>query len=129
MMQWRKEQGLDEGDIPPQDGLLGAGLGAGRSQGVAEAKKPDANKNGIPDYAEDGKGPNDLKKKKKVDESMDNKLKAAHHAGKSHALSKQSYNCHYDDMEESRMYHEGYKEGLDECYGQVPIREIGRAHV
>ena len=25
-------------------------------------------------------------------------------------------------MEESRMYHEGYKEGLDECYGQVPIR-------
>ena len=27
-----------------------------------EAAKPDANKNGIPDYAEDGKGPNDLKK-------------------------------------------------------------------
>lgn len=27
-------------------------------------KKPDENKNGIPDYAEDGKGPNDLKKKK-----------------------------------------------------------------
>ena len=26
--------------------------------------KPDANKNGIPDYAEDGKGPNDLKKNK-----------------------------------------------------------------
>jgi hypothetical protein len=25
-------------------------------------------------------------------------------------------------MEEARMYHEGYKEGLDECYGQVPIR-------
>ncbi len=32
-------------------------------------KKPDANKNGIPDYAEDGKGKNDLKKKK-VDESI-----------------------------------------------------------
>ena len=31
---------------------------------LAEKKKPDANKNGIPDYAEDGKGPNDLKKKK-----------------------------------------------------------------
>ena len=28
-----------------------------------EEGKPDANKNGIPDYAEDGKGPNDLKKK------------------------------------------------------------------
>jgi hypothetical protein len=25
-------------------------------------------------------------------------------------------------MEEARMYHEGYKEGLDECYGQVPIQ-------
>ena len=30
-----------------------------------EKKKPDENENGIPDYAEDGKGPNDLKKKKK----------------------------------------------------------------
>jgi len=30
-----------------------------------EAAKPDKNNNGIPDYAEDGKGPNDLKKKKK----------------------------------------------------------------
>ena len=33
---------------------------------VQEAKKkPDANDNGIPDYAEDGKGPNDLAKGKK----------------------------------------------------------------
>lgn len=31
---------------------------------VEEKKKPDANGNGIPDYAEDGKGKNDLKKKK-----------------------------------------------------------------
>jgi len=113
---------MNEADLPPQDGLMGAGLGAGRKQGAFEAKKPDANKNGIPDYAEDGKGPNDLKKKKKVDESMDNRLKAAHHRGKAHALAKESYNSKYDDMEEARMYHEGYKEGLDECYGQVPIR-------
>ena len=167
---------IKEADLPPNDGLMGAGLGAGRSQGVAEGrakadnkaekagkkvtkdleydmyhkgkddnkaekagkkvtkdieydekhktnedKKPDANKNGIPDYAEDGKGKNDLKKKK-VKEGMDHKLKAAHHAGKSHALSKQGYNCSYDDMEESRCYHEGYKEGLDECYGQMPIQ-------
>ena len=34
-------------------------------QALAEKKKPDANKNGIPDYAEDGKGPNDLAKGKK----------------------------------------------------------------
>jgi len=36
---------------------------------LSEKKKPDANKNGIPDYAEDGKGPNDLKKKKKTNEA------------------------------------------------------------
>ena len=87
-----------------------------------EAKKPDANKNGIPDYAEDGKGKNDLKKKK-VKEGMEHKLKAARHTGKAHALSKQSYNCNYDDMEESRHYHDGFKEGLDECYGQTPMEE------
>jgi len=33
---------------------------------LSEAKKPDANDNGIPDYAEDGKGPNDLKKSTKT---------------------------------------------------------------
>ena len=76
-----------------------------------EAKKPDANKNGIPDYAEDGKGKNDLKKKK-VKEGMDHRLKAARHAGKAHALGKEAYNCKYDDMEEARSYHDGYKEGL-----------------
>ena len=93
-----------------------------------EAKKPDANKNGIPDYAEDGKGKNDLKKKK-VKEGMEHKLKAARHTGKAHALSKQAYNCNYDDMEESRHYHEGFKEGLDECYGQMPIQGyVGEAN-
>ena len=117
------EDAVAEGDIPPQDGLLGAGLGAGRKDNTFEGAKPD-----FLDLDKDGNKKESMKKaaadkkKKKVDESMDNKLKAAHHAGKSHALSKQSYNCHYDDMEEARMYHEGYKEGLDECYGQVPIR-------
>jgi hypothetical protein len=36
-------------------------------------------------------------------------------------------------MEESRCYHEGYKEGLDECYGQMPIQgyvgEMGQSTV
>jgi predicted secreted protein len=91
------------------------------NESMLEAKKPDANKNGIPDYAEDGKGKNDLKKKK-VKEGMDHRLKAARHMGKAHALTKEGYNCRYDDMEESRHYHEGYKEGLDECYGQMPIQ-------
>ena len=54
-------------------------------------------------------------------EGMDHRLKAARHMGKAHALTKEGYNCRYDDMEESRHYHEGYKEGLDECYGQMPV--------
>ena len=107
-------------------------------------KKPDENNNNIPDYAEDGKGKNDLKKKgaapkkgvnpfakkdekKKVKEGMDSKLQAARLRGKSHALAKEAYNCHYDDMEEARCYHDGFKEGLDECYGQMPI--LGRTAV
>jgi hypothetical protein len=62
-------------------------------------------------------------------EGMNTRLKAARHAGKSHALGKQGYNCSYDDMEESRHYHEGYKEGLDECYGQMPIQGyVGEAN-
>ena len=68
----------------------------------------------------------DKEGKKKVKEGMDSKLKAAHHAGKSHALSKQGYNCHYDDMEEARQYHEGFKQGLDECYGQMPMEGVSR---
>ena len=66
-------------------------------------------------------------KKKMIKESMNHKLKAAHHAGKSHALSKQNYNCPYDDLDECSCYHDGYKEGLDECYGQMPI--LGRTRV
>ena len=282
---------IKEAERPTLDSTMGAGLGAGRSQSTFEAKKPDANKNGIPDYAEDGKGKNDLKKKKdkidegmmdnikgmllpklmkllgpdaeqiasavkqatggnltpskenamkviqalgldkaaeqggepqmaegiagnvkgkliqslytlgllgsagaaasmwgtvggswftvvgvlllmfadaffgnapgqvgamgkfgnkgtsaqrglddngmpirntnvkesvkkKVKEGMDHKLQAARLEGKSHGLRKEGYNCRFDDMEESRMYHEGYKEGLDECYGQGGLGKV-----
>jgi hypothetical protein len=105
---------IREADQPPRDALA--------SPLTLEAKKPDANKNGIPDYAEDGKGKNDLKKKK-VKEGMDQKLNAARSEGKAHGLRGHSH-CgkNYEDMEEARCYHEGYKEGLDECYGQVPIQ-------
>jgi len=109
-----------------------------------DKKKPDANKNGIPDYAEDGNGPNDTKKKgaapkkgvnpfakktekKKVKEGMEHHLQAARLEGKSHALRKMPYNCTHDNMEEARCYHDGFKEGLDECYGQMPI--LGRTRV
>ena len=107
-------------------------------------KKPDADKDGIPDYAEDGKGKNDLTKKggapkkgvnpfakktekKKVKEGMEHHLQAARLEGKSHALRKMPYNCTHDNMEEARCYHDGFKEGLDECYGQMPI--LGRTRV
>ena len=92
---------------------------------VKEAAKPD-----FPDIDDDGnkketiaKAAQDAKKdKKKVKEGMDHRLKAARHMGKAHALTKEGYNCRYDDMEEAKHYHEGYKEGLDECYGQMPIQ-------
>ena len=163
---------IREADMPPRDALA--------SPLTMEAKKPDANKNGIPDYAEDGKGKNDLKKKKvkedmdsesktdkkkcppmshikkmcqdgksvaeickmhpdcdqkelkqmiadckkkMVKEGMDQRLNAARSEGKAHGLRGHAH-CgkNYDDLEEARCYHEGYKEGLDECYGQVPIQ-------
>jgi len=77
----------------------------------------------VPAFAADGKGKNDLKKKK-VKEGMEHHLKAAYHEGKSHGLSKMPYNCRHDNMEEARQYHEGYKCGLDECYAQTPIRGL-----
>ena len=166
---------IREADMPPRDALASP-----LTMEAKKAKKPDANKNGIPDYAEDGKGKNDLKKKKvkedmdsesntdkkkcppmshikkmcqdgksvaeickmhpdcdqkelkqmvadckkkMVKEGMDQKLNAARSEGKAHGLRGHSH-CgkNYEDMEEARCYHEGYKEGLDECYGQVPIQ-------
>lgn len=112
---------IKEADQPTHDGDMGAGLGAGRNQGMLEGKKPD-----FLDLDKDGNKKEPMKKaaqdKKKVKEGMEHKLKAARHTGKAHALGKQGYNCSYDDMEESKHYHEGYKEGLDECYGQMPIQ-------
>ena len=58
---------------------------------------------------------------------MEHHLQAARLEGKSHALRKMPYNCTHDNMEEARCYHEGFKEGLDECYGQMPI--LGRTAV
>jgi len=116
---------IKEAEMPTHDGDMGAGLGAGRSQQF-EAKDLPGKQDKL-DVAEpkgklDAKDFKELSKKKKVKEGMNTRLKAARHTGKAHALGKQGYNCSYDDMEESRHYHEGYKEGLDECYGQMPIQ-------
>jgi len=61
-------------------------------------------------------------KKKMVAEGMDQRLEAARSEGRAHGLRGHAH-CgnNYDDMEEARCYHEGYKVGLDECYGQMPI--------
>ena len=87
------KEDMAEGEIPHESGVdnIGAGLGAGRSQTTLESKQ-------------------------KVNESM-HKHSAARLMGKAHALAKEGYNCKYEDMEEAKHYHEGYKEGLDECYG------------
>jgi hypothetical protein len=79
----------------------------------------------VPAFAADGKGKNDLKKKKAVKEGMSHRLQAARLEGKAHGLKGHSH-CgkNYQDMEEARVYHEGYKEGLDECYGQMPVRGL-----
>jgi len=65
-------------------------------------------------------------KKKKLKESHENKMKAAHHFGRAHALAKHGYNCPFEEgSQEHRMYHEGYKQGLDECYGTMsPIHGL-----
>jgi hypothetical protein len=93
---------------------------------VEEAAKPD-----FLDMDKDGDKKEPMKKavkdKKKVKEGMEHHLQAARLEGKSHALRKMPYNCTHDDMEEARCYHDGFKEGLDECYGQMPI--LGRTAV
>jgi hypothetical protein len=103
----------NEADQPPNDSLS--------SPLTMEAKtKPD-----YIDLDKDGNKKESMKKaasdakqdKKKVNESM-HKHTSARLLGKAHALAKEGYNCKYEDMEEAKCYHEGYKEGLDECYGK-----------
>ncbi len=121
-------RGLKEAERPTSDSTMGAGLGAGRSQGVLETAKPD-----YIDLDKDGNKKETMKKaakdKKKVEEGMNHRLHAARLEGKSHGLRKEGYNCRYDDMEEARAYHEGFKEGLDECYGQMGAPVMGEEGV
>lgn len=146
-------KGVNEAERPSDDADMGAGLGAGRSQATLEAKedkkamKKDhkAEKEGKkvtkdmekveeaakPDYIDldkDGNKKESMKKaaadkKKKVNESM-HKHTAAKLMGKAHALAKEGYNCKFEDMAEARAYHDGFKEGLDECYGMMPVQGL-----
>jgi len=106
----------NEADIPPHDSLASP-----LSMEESKKAKPD-----FLDMDKDGNKKESMKKavadKKKVAEGMDQRLQAAKLEGRAHGLKGHTH-CgkNYDDMEEARMYHEGYKEGLDECYGQMPI--------
>lgn len=116
---WNEKEGVAEAEIPSSQVDMGAGLGAGRSKTTFEGRKPDfldldKDKNKKESMSAAAK---DAKKKKKMNESS-HRHSSARLLGKAHALAKEAYNCKYDDLDEVRMYHEGYKEGLDECYGQ-----------
>lgn len=112
----------NEAERPSDDSDMGAGLGAARSMTTLEGKKPD-----FLDLDKDGNKKESMKKaaqdKKKVKEGMNHKLQAARLEGKAHGLKGHAYNGKaYDDLEEARAYHEGFKEGIDECYGMKPIQ-------
>lgn len=122
MLDNKNKKKVKEGDIAPTSGIdtKGAGLGAGRSATTLEGKKPD-----FLDLDKDGNKKESMKKaaadkkKQKVDESMNHRINAARFEGKAHGLKGHAYHGKsYEDLEEARAYHEGYKEGLDECYGQ-----------
>jgi len=99
-----------------------------RIKELSEGKKPD-----FLDLDKDGNRKEPMKKaavdkkKKAVKENMNNRIQAARLEGKAHGLKGHAHNGkHYEDMEEGRAYHEGYKEGLDECYGMSPIVGLKR---
>ena len=111
---------VKEGDIAPTNGIdtKGAGLGAGRSRTTLEGKKPD-----FLDLDKDGNKKEPMKKaaadkkKQKVKESMNHRISAARLEGKSHGLRGHAHSGkRYEDIEEMRAYHEGFKEGMDELY-------------
>ena len=85
---------MHEGDIAStksQD-TMGAGLGAGRSSVALESIQ--------------------------VNESMNKKHRAAYQEGQADGLRERACRVkHYEDMEEAKHYYEGWKAGLDECYG------------
>jgi hypothetical protein len=85
---------------------------------VEEGKKPD-----FLDLDKDGNKKESMKKaaadkkKQKVKESMNHRISAARLEGKSHGLRGHAHSGkRYEDLDEMRAYHEGFKEGMDELY-------------
>jgi len=101
--------------------------GNNRGQIGAMGKPTNEGKKAKPDYIDldkDGDKKESMKKaaadkkKKAVKESANHKVMAARLEGKAHGLKGHPH-CgkNYEDMDECMAYHQGYKEGLDECYG------------
>jgi hypothetical protein len=89
-----------------------------RVKEVNEGKKPD-----FLDLDKDGNKKESMKKaaadkkKQKVKESMNHRISAARLEGKSHGLRGHAHSGkRYEDLDEMRAYHEGFKEGMDELY-------------
>jgi hypothetical protein len=123
-----KNKKVKEADIPSSAGIdnKGAGLGAGRSPTTLEGKT--MNKKAKPDFLDIDKDGNKKepmkkaaadKKKAPVKEGLNGRVAAARHEGRADGLRGAANRIkHYDDLDEARAYHAGYKDGLDECYGQ-----------
>jgi len=90
-----KKESMAEADLPSSAGVdtRGAGLGAGRSNKALESKRT-------------------------VKEGANHRISAARFEGKSHGLKGHNH-CgkNYEALDERKAYCEGYKDGLDECYG------------
>jgi hypothetical protein len=73
----------------------------------------------------------ELSAKKQVNESMNKNAEAARLQGKADALAKVNFNSSkYDDGgEEIASYLEGYKEGLDDCYGSGSMGDSGMSQM
>ena len=94
------------------------------AQTLGKLRKKKANEADIP--------PNDSlmspisESKTQVNESMQKNHKAAYHEGYTHGLREQPCRVkHYSDMDEAKQYFEGYKCGLEECYGMSQSPVIG----
>lgn len=120
-----KNKKVKEGDIPSTAGVdtKGAGLGAGRSPTTLEGKTMKKSKPDFLDMDKDGNKKESMKKavadkKKTVKEGVNGRISAARHEGRADGLRGNINRFkQYDDLEEARAYHDGYKDGLDECYG------------
>ena len=60
------KEDMSEGDLPPQDGIMGAGLGAGRSQSTMESNKMAEGKKAKPDFLDLDKDGNTKETMKKA---------------------------------------------------------------